>query len=206
MWVVLLGPDGAGKSSVIAGLGGGVSAGFTGCETFHLRPALVRPARTSEANTNPHGQTARGTLITVCKLIYLLAVNWLGYLAVVQPRVARGALVVFDRYFSDYVVDARRYRLPESCRRLTEVIARLVPQPDLCVVLDVPPQRLWERKREVPVTELLRLCHEYAMLGEKFPNVTVVDAASSLAEVVNDVVDCIIDRHLAKTTGSFQAA
>lgn len=206
LWVVLLGPDGAGKSSVIAGLGRGVSAGFKGCETFHLRPPLLGRSRGSLANTNPHGQTARGTCVTVCKLIYLLVLNWLAYFAVVRPRVARGVLVLFDRYFSDCVIDAKRYRLPESCRRLTRLVARLVPQPDLCIVLDVPPRRLWERKREVLVTELLQLCHEYAVLGEKFSDVIVVDAAAPLPEVVNNVVDRIIERHLAEPTMEAQTA
>jgi len=206
MWVVLLGPDGAGKSSVIVGLGRGVLAGFVGCETFHLRPALGRRERTSEANTNPHGQAARGVVATIGKLAYLLVVNWLAYFAVVKPRVRRGALVLFDRYFPDCLVDAKRYRLPTSCQWLTELIARLVPRPDLCVVLDAPPRRLWERKREVPVTELLRQCHEYARLGERLSNVSVVDAARSLPDVVNEVVDRIIERHLTETRGKSQAA
>ena len=206
MWVVLLGPDGAGKSSVIAGLGSGVSAGFAGCQSFHLRPVLARRAQESRPNESPHGRAARGTLITVGKLIYLLAVNWLAYFAVVRPQVMRGALVLFDRYFPDCLVDAKRYRLPRSCRRLTELVARLVPQPDMWVVLDVPPMTLWERKHEVAATELLRQGHEYAMLGEKFPNVTVVDAGRSLPDVVNAVMDCIIERHLAEATAKFRAA
>src|SRR5215472_4284016 len=77
LWVVLLGPDGAGKSSVIGGVGSGTSAGFTECETFHLRPAVLPRTKAARANTNPHGKTARGTLVTVCKLLYLLAANWL---------------------------------------------------------------------------------------------------------------------------------
>jgi thymidylate kinase len=197
LWVVLLGPDGAGKSSVIAALGSGASAGFAGCETFHLRPPLPGQAERAKANTDPHGQAARGTLLTIGKLVYLLAANWLGYLMVVQPRVARGMLVLFDRYFPDCVVDAKRYRMPRSCRRLVEVVARLVPQPDLCVVLDASPVILRGRKREVSAAELFRQCNAYTMLGEKFSNVTVVDAGRSLPEVVNDVVDCIIERHLA---------
>ncbi|MGA9566182.1 MAG: hypothetical protein WBS19_11710 [Candidatus Korobacteraceae bacterium] len=197
LWVVLLGPDGAGKSSVIEGLGSGVAAGFAGCETYHLRPSFLRCKRARAPNCNPHGRAARGALISTIKLVYLLAANWLGYLRVVRPRLSRGTLVLFDRYFPDCLVDPVRYRLPRSCRRLTELVAAMIPQPDLCVVLDAPADALWERKHEVSRAETERQRSTYAVLGSKFRNVTVVDAARALPEVVNDVIERIIERHLA---------
>ena len=197
LWVVVLGPDGAGKSSVIAGLGSGGAAGFAGCDTYHLRPAFLQRKRPLTPNCDPHGRAARGALISVFKLAYLLAANWLGYLGVVRPRLSRGTLVLFDRYFPDCLVDPVRYRLPRSCRRLTELIAAMIPQPDLCVVLDAPADSLWERKHEVSRAEMERQRSTYAVLGSHLPNVTVVDAARALPEVVNDVVERIIERHLA---------
>ncbi len=197
MWVVVLGPDGAGKSSVIAGLGSGGAAGFAGCDTYHLRPVFMQRKRDQAPNCNPHGSAARGSLISVFKLVYLLAANWLGYFGVVRPRLSRGTLVLFDRYFPDCLVDPVRYRLPRSCRRLTELIATMIPQPDLCVVLDAPADALWARKHEVSWAEMERQRSTYAGLGSNFENVTVVDAARALPDVVNDVVERIIERHLA---------
>src|SRR3974377_793611 len=78
VWMVLLGPDGAGKSSVIAGIGDGVAAGFAGCDTYHLRPALFSQTRTPTTNCDPHAKSARGTLVTTAKLAYLLAANCVG--------------------------------------------------------------------------------------------------------------------------------
>jgi len=144
--------------------------------------------------------------MTVCKLGYLLAMNWLGYLAVVRPRVSRGMLVLFDRYFPDCVVDARRYRLPQSCRRLTEAVARLVPQPDLWVVLDAPASTLQERKREVAPAESEEQRREYARLAAKLANAAVVNAARPLPEVVDAVLECIIERHLAEQRTRYQVA
>ncbi|HVP53508.1 MAG TPA: hypothetical protein VMU45_00825 [Candidatus Eisenbacteria bacterium] len=206
LWVVLLGPDGAGKSSVIAGLGSGVSAGFAGCERYHLRPVLGRRGQGNKPNTNPHAQTARGTLISVFKLIYLLAANWLGYLAMVRPRVARGMLVLFDRYFVDCVVDAKRYRVPASCRRLTELVAALVPQPDLCVVLDTPADTLQARKQEVTPAESQEQQKQYARLAAQLPNAAVVNATRPFAEVLDEVMDRIIEQHLARREKVLQLA
>ncbi len=87
-------------------------------------------------NSDPHNQTERGTLTTMLKLVYLFLLNWIGYLVVVRKRVNTGKLVLFDRYFPDYLVDRKRYRVPASCRWLVELVAGLIPQPDLYVVLD----------------------------------------------------------------------
>jgi len=44
------------------------------------------------------------------------------------------------------------------------------------------------------------------MLGEKFPNVTVIDAGRSLPDVMNAVMECIIERHLTEATAKCRAA
>ena len=196
--MVLLGPDGAGKSSVIAGIGDGVAAGFAGCDTYHLRPALFGKRRAETANCAPHAKSARGMLVTTAKLAYLLAANWLGYLVRVRPRVERGTLVVFDRYFPDGLVDPRRYRLPQSCGWLVALVESLLPKPDLYVVLDAPSSVLRERKQEVTPVEAERQCREYRRLAEGLPNAVMVNAAQPLPGVVNEVVERSIELHLAR--------
>jgi thymidylate kinase len=205
LWVVLLGPDGAGKSSVIAELGDGVAAGFTESVSYHLRPALTGGKKVARANCDPHGQGPRGLLVTLGKLAYLLAANWLGYLATVRPRVQRGALVVFDRYFTDGLVDPRRYRLPRSCRWMVALLGKVVPKPDLYVVLDAPAAVLRRRKQEVAMVEAERQCREYRRLAERLPNAVTVDASLPLAQVVNEVMEFSIERHLARTAETFSA-
>jgi len=198
LWVVLMGPDGAGKSAVIEGLANGRSTGFRGCTTYHLRPTFRQGGSSLSANADPHGQTARGTLISVVKLLYLLIANWLGYLLAVRPQLSNGKLVLFDRYFTDCLVDPMRYRLPISCRRVTELIGSLIPQPDLYVVLDAPGSVLQERKREVTLAESERQRTDYAARFEKLPNVAMVDAARPLADMVADVLDRITELRLLR--------
>ncbi len=198
LWVVLLGPDGSGKSSVIAGIGDGVAAGFTGCESFHLRPSLFTKARAAQPNCNPHARSARGPLVTLGKLAYLLAANWMGYLAKVRPRLERGALVVFDRYFSDGLVDPKRYRLPQSCAWLVTLVERALPKPDLYVVLEASAQVLGQRKHEVTPAEVERQCRDYHKLAANLPNAVLVNAARPLPTVVDEVIERSIERHLAR--------
>ncbi len=206
LWVVLLGPDGAGKSAVIEGIANGGSTGFRGCDSHHLRPAFLRGRALLGANVDPHGQRVRGTLISLFKLFYLLITNWLAYLARVRPEIARGKLILFDRYFPDCLVDPRRYRLPPSCQRITELIARLIPKPDLYVVLDAPARVLQGRKTEVTAAESKRQRTGYATRFEKLPNVAVVDASRPLRDVVRDVLDRIIEFRLSRYRQRYEIA
>jgi thymidylate kinase len=206
LWVVLLGPDGAGKSSVIAGLERSRWTGFSGCETYHLRPTFWLKQKTPVANCDPHGLPARGTLVTLLKLFYLLVANWLAYWAKVEPQLNDGKLVLFDRYFSDCLFDPRRYRLPSSCRRLAEWVAQLVPKPDLYVVLDAPESLLQERKREVTLAESARQREAYSAKVSGLANVAVVDAARPLKEMVAEVLDRITEVRLGRYHERYEVA
>ncbi|HVO78656.1 MAG TPA: hypothetical protein VMT39_01435 [Candidatus Bathyarchaeia archaeon] len=145
-------------------------------------------------------------MITGLKLLYLVAANWLAYLAVVRPRMARGGLVLFDRYFVDCIVDPKRYRIPETCGWMLELTQRILPKPDLYVVLDAPVNVLRERKQEVTPTEAERQRMDYQRLAVRLPHAVVVNAAQPLAEVVDEVVERSIERHLGCRGGVFEAA
>ncbi len=206
LWVVLLGPDGAGKSSVIAGLASSRWTGFAGCATYHLRPALWRKQKAPVANCDPHGQPPRGTLVSVFKLLYLLAANWLAYAAKVRPQLDDGKLVLFDRYFSDCLFDRRRYRLPQSCQPVTTLAARLLPRPDLYIVLDAPASLLQERKQEVTLAESVRQRERYSAMASAVANAVVVDGARPLGEVVAEVLDRIIEFRLVRYHEQYEVA
>jgi thymidylate kinase len=205
MWVVLLGPDGVGKSAVIRGIGDGVAAGFAGSDAYHLRPRVFGEGKPA-TETDPHGRPARGVGVTAFKLLGLLAANWIAYVAVVRPRVAKGRLVLLDRYFADALVDLKRYRIPSKCRWLVRVIASLVPQPDLYVVLDAPPHVLLSRKQEVTPYEVERQRREYRLLMRVLQHCVVVDASGPVGTVVDEVVANVVDRRLSEFLPARRAA
>ena len=193
--MVLLGPDGAGKTTLIEGMGDGVAAGFAGCDSFHLRAGSFR--NRGRRVVNPHGRPARSIVVTVLKLAYLLAANWLGFLVVVRPAVAMGRLVLFDRYFPDYVVDPKRYRVPPSCSRLVKFVAKLVPQPDLYILLDAAVEVLLERKQEISAAEIARQRMHYRELIVTLGDAVVTNASLPTSTVLDKVMTLVIERHLA---------
>src|SRR5690349_15919526 len=161
--VVLLGPDGCGKTSVVRGVAERLAPAFDRVVIEHLRPGLLRPARTGTTAAEPHAMPARGMLGSLAKAGVWLADYTLGYALRVRPEMAAGSLVLYDRYSLDALVDARRYRYGGP-RWLLEAVWHLAPKPHLVVLLDAPAAVLRVRKQELSLEETARQCSAYRNL------------------------------------------
>ncbi|MCD6364720.1 MAG: hypothetical protein J7M14_02475 [Planctomycetes bacterium] len=209
MFLVLTGPDGAGKSSVSEKLRETSSDMFGACRYYHghfglmpelkhLRNMLLRflgvkpPASQAEEQTN-HDVPVYGmirALIYVCyySLDYLLG-HW-----VIRRHQSQGDLVIFDRYFYDYFIQAHFSRVP---RWLLPVLKALLPRPNLVVYLRNSPQTIHERKPELTIEQIARQAQECSRLVANIPYAITV----STDVPVEDVIDRIrrkMDEIMAK--------
>src|SRR5207244_2006476 len=128
----------------------------TTCHSFP--PALLgRLLRRPEApNLLPHATSPRSPFASALRaVLYWFVYYTLGYFLTIHLALARSTLVVHDRHLVDALVDPRRYRYTGP-RWLLRLIWRLVPKPDLIVLLDAPPAVLQARKQEVPFEETAR--------------------------------------------------
>ena len=197
--VAFLGPDGAGKSAVLAQVEGDLLDAFRRTHRYHFRPIVGRRASGPGGPvSNPHGRPPRGAAASVAKLAYYGADYVLGYWAGVRPRMVRSTLVMFDRYYCDLLVDPRRYRYggPEWVAR---AVGTVIPQPDLYLFLDAPAETLVARKGEVPLAEAARLRGRYAAMAAGLPRARVVDAGRPLDAVVEEAERAILERMAART-------
>lgn len=190
VWAVVLGPDGSGKSAVLDGIAMTLAPSFAGIRRFHLRPHLGGRARPGKLVTDPHGRSARGALLSWAKLGVWALDYWLGYALRVKPALARGSLVLFDRYYHDLLVDPLRYRYAGP-RGVTRLVGRVIPRPDLVLVLDAPVETLRARKREVTTEESVRQRQAYRRLAATIPEARVLDAGRPLAEVVAEGAEIV---------------
>jgi thymidylate kinase len=190
--VAVLGPDGSGKSSVIEQYLSALALAFRRTAYFHLRPRLLRGLSEGQTDsTDPHGQIPRGALMSTAKLLFLWADYVLGYYLRVRPLLVRTTLVVFDRYYQDLLIDARRFRYggPQWLARL---VAALIPMPDLMLVLDAPAHVLQARKQEVSAEESARQAEAYRAVANSPAlrgHAVLVDAARPLEQVVYQCAD-----------------
>ncbi len=205
LWIALYGPDGAGKSAVTGQLRLALAPYFAGVVVHHLRLSLRGAKPQPSPVTQPHAQLPRGAALSYLKLVYMFLHGWLGHLLLARPGRAAGQLVIFDRYFPDYAVDPRRYRLAEASIPLASLLGRLVPQPDMQFVLDVPAEELQKRKGEVSLAESARQRREYVARLGAMPNAMVLNADRPVAEVAQEIATWIRRLVQAASDGPVEA-
>ncbi len=201
--VVVLGPDGAGKSTVIDAIRDELQPAFWGTDYFHLRPRLGTGVVHGEgAVDDPHALPPRGVLVSALKLCYYVADYVVGYASVVKPRLLRSHLVVFDRYYHDILADPRRYRL-RGVRWFSRLLGRAVPGPDLYLFLDAPAPLIQQRKSEVTVEETERQLTAYRELASRLKPSVVIDASAPIESVRSSAVAAVLDRMAIRTEKRF---
>ncbi len=212
--VALVGPDGAGKTTVARALPAVLSArveylymGVNAEASVHALPTtrLARAVkrrlgappdtagppshdRPRASGGGPPRRVLRGVRAGL-RLGNRLAEEW--YRQLLARRYERqGAVVVFDRhYFGDY----HAYDVDPSHPRSLEqrihgfVLEHLYPRPDLVVYLDAPAELLLARKGEGSIEALERRRSEYRALAGVVPRFVEVDASRPLDAVVADV-------------------
>lgn len=192
--VVLLGPDGAGKSTVAAVVSEHLSPAFRRTTTRHLRPGWLQRVLAGPLTppSDPHSRAPRSLFGSLAKILFWLLDYTLGYYATVRPELVRSTLVVFDRYLLDVLVDARRYRYGGP-PWLARALWRVVPKPDLVILLDAPAEVLQGRKLEVSPEETARQREAYRALVGSLPNGHLVDAARPVEQVAAQVDAIVLD-------------
>jgi len=196
--VVLLGPDGSGKSTIISCLTAALAPAFRRVSSQHLAPALVRGVGATCRVTLPHSRHPRSLIGSLAKAAYWFLDYTLGYYAKIRPALARSTLVLFDRYLVDALVDPRRYRYGGP-RWVLRLIWSLVPKPDLVILLDAPAVVLRARKQEVSLVETQRQRDDYRQLAETLPNAHVVGAAQPVDRVVAAAGTILLDFLTSRT-------
>jgi thymidylate kinase len=198
-WIAIMGPDGAGKSAVIQAIRQQFSSVYSEVKCFHLRPkSLLRRKETNQPVTDPHGRPARGHILSIAKVFFFIADYWFGYLGTFAPAMMRSQLIVFDRYMYDLLVDSKRVRYGGPAW-LLRFAARVIPHPDLVILLDASPEVLWSRKQEVPFEEIERQREEYLQVAGRLSFARIVNAAQPLPDVIHDVNNAIVEHFERRT-------
>jgi hypothetical protein len=124
---------------------------------FHFRPVVFSPMLDAPPESmDPaidKGSSEGSRLLGWVRIGRNLVRFWAGYLMRVRPAVARGSLVIGDRWAYGYLVQpaALKFYGPAWLARLA---VRLLPEPDLVANLIAPVDVVRNRKQELTVAEI----------------------------------------------------
>lgn len=216
--VALIGPDGAGKSSIIRRVSDGlpvpVRSIYMGVNLESSRLMLpttrlaleVKRRRggrpdmvgASLGGGRPPGVGRRGVLREArsgLRLANWIAEEWFRQ-GVAWAHQRLGRVVLFDRHFyCDYYandVAGRRPGRPWTSRIHGAMLERLYPKPDLVIMLDAPAEVLFARKGEGTVESLERMRLDLLGLAPNVKRFVTVDATQDLDAVTGDVIGAIM--------------
>lgn len=166
IFVVLIGPDGSGKSTVASAMMESLEPLFVLRRYYHahfeilpelkairnriLRVAGRRPPATAPRSPSAQDYEPYSFWRAMTYILYYVLDFLLGHFVMVRAR-GRGDLVVFDRYFYDYWIQRSFERVPAGFLR---VLMRVIPRPDLVIWLENEPEVIHERKPELRVPEI----------------------------------------------------
>lgn len=163
--IAFLGPDGAGKSTILQLVQTGLTDRGIDFSARYFAPGFLRryrPRGDATITTRPHEGRQYGPVLILAKILLMLFEFRCGVARLRrQPR-----MILFDRYILDLLVDPRRYRMGHL-RGWMRALLRLAPRPDLLVILTAPPAMIQARKQEVPPEETARQLAAYEALARQ---------------------------------------
>ena len=222
--VALIGPDGAGKTTVarmieksfpvpIKYLYMGVSVESsnialptTRVVEYFKRLRRKKQGVTVAKNVVPPNSALRSKhkksgLRAMLRLTNRLAEEWYRqYLSWNYRR--QGHVVVYDRHYKfDFELD--KAGLPDEKKSFTDwlhrwFLANVYPTPDMVIYLDAPAEVLFARKGEFTLEWLDSRRQAFIAQGKKTPNFFQIDATQPLEEVFASVTERIMQRYQKK--------
>jgi thymidylate kinase len=211
--VAVVGPDGAGKSTLVSRLSDAIGhpslvvyMGVNPESTTHALPTMRWAQRRGMAGGLlpaavagvPQRFAARsGGILSELRaaVTYTHRLADLGYRFAAGWRAARaGRAVVFDRYVYDARIDTLLARQPLSARMYARLVMALFPAPDLLLILDAPSELLYARKGEHSVVWLDGLRGAYGRLADEVPNSVLIDATQPADQVLRSTAAMIRTR------------
>lgn len=218
--IAIIGPDGAGKTTIARRLeasgalpfkyiymGISVASSNVRLPTSRLAERIKRSSRKSRTASTGDRRRRFAILRGIARLANRLLEEWFRQLVAWYYQ-AKGHVVLYDRHFIfDFLPAMEEPHRDTFDKRVHRwFLARLYPRPDLVLFLDAPGSVLYDRKGESSPEELERRRQVMLKAGERFSNFVRIDGTMPLEEVYIRVFEQIVRFHNGRRKSDPRAA
>lgn len=206
LFIVIMGPDGVGKTTVCEGLKEKMRKIFFKKilyyhSHFGFFPELgkiysfIFKKKFSEDSIRQEKPV--GLARTLLYLFYYGFENFLAWPYFIFLKI-RGDLIIFDRYFYDFISASANRKIPFL---FFSFFAKLTPPPDILFILQAKPETIYQRKKDLSLNEIKKQLDAFQkLLILKVVPTIFVDSEKKPNEILNKIEDETL-RFLSKRYG-----
>lgn len=197
LFVVIVGPDGSGKTTVAEGMCVALKRRpFKRCEagamSFGLLPrlgSLLPWRRTLRMSSNLEAHSARPLSVVHSVVLALwTALDMAGGRILVRRKKGQGVFICHARYYYDYYFQPGHRRTPRWILRAIEL---LVVKPDLILFIDRPAEDIYRDKPELAVEEIAEQQQRIKALLRGCPNSVILDGNRGAEDTIQAAVSVV---------------
>ncbi|MDN5422590.1 MAG: hypothetical protein L0G07_04205, partial [Chryseobacterium sp.] len=194
------GVDGAGKSTVISEVSELIEKRYRRpVKVLRHRPSLLpilsvwtkgkEKAHQDTVNSLPRQGNNKSSVSSLFRFGYYYTDYILGQFIIYLKYVLRGKIVLYDRYYFDFIADAKRSNI-QLPKVVTETGYHLLMKPKFNFFLYAAPEKILSRKRELSYRSIVDLTTEYSTL---FSKLNKKDQNVKYLSIENNDLDTTLD-------------
>lgn len=195
MFIVLLGVDGAGKTTIAELLKTRYKTAFRRINHYHSRVRVLNDISQMKAGgapvdaSDPHGKIRKsGKAVSVVKFFYYFFDFLIGNVMITKAKI-KSTLVLIERYYDDYFIDKVRYNLALSDSFL-RLFGHFIKKPDAIFILTGDTKVLENRKHEISEADIDEQKTKFNELFSENPKAYFIDTTVlSPNECVTEIVE-----------------
>jgi thymidylate kinase len=199
LFVVLVGPDGVGKSTTAEVVTNLLQITHQTVKHSHLgfRPHILPTKR--ELGLENNGNSSMGEqdvsrksvgVPNLVRLLYRTSDYILGYFLRIRPLLVRGGVFIAERYYYDYLVHPSRKGINIS-DWFIRLLFMFVPKPELMILLHADAAAIYDRRDELDIPEIERQLCELEKMGNTVQHFSKVSTDAPPEKVATKIMDAI---------------